>query len=396
MARVILRPDLVLLPLGDDTVLFSEEAQRLVWLTATAAFVVQELKDGKSGDEIVAFLVTEGGVARDDADSWVETTLAGLHSQGMLAGDEGAHDEATTPRFNSLSSSKLEKRYRLLKTVALIRYGMKEQMERVDTVIGHLAIDDDAVPTTTLEIFGSRDEDGPISSGINKNGVPVDVTNGLQRLGPIVKGLLWQDAVNSYDFLFYIHAGVVGLGESCILLPAAAGSGKSSLTAALSHSGFRYFTDEVALITRETFLVPPVPLALCSKSTGWDLMARYYPEISTLQAHERMDGKTIRYLAPPPDAATNAAPVSHIIFPIYEKDGETAIHPLPRVEAVRRLMGECLALRQRLDLGNVKALVQWIAGIECYALTMSSLDEAVELVKQVTTPQEAATSISLD
>lgn len=396
MARVKLRPDLVLLPLGDDTILFSEEAQRLVGLNATASFVVQELKDGRSVDDIIAVLVTEGGVPRRDAESWVDATLEGLRSQGMLEGGEGAPTETNAVGSGPLASAKLEKRYRLLNTVALIRYGMKEQMERVDTVIGHLATGDDAVPTTTFEIFGSRDVDGPISSGINKDGVPADVTTGLQRLGPIVKGLLWQEAVNNYDFLFYIHAGVVGLGDGCILLPAAAGSGKSTLTAALSHSGFRYYTDEVALIARETFLVPPVPLALCSKSTGWDVMARYYPEISTLHAHERGDGKIVRYLAPPADAATSPAPVSHIIFPKYEKNSETAIELLPRVEAVRRLMGECLALRQRLDLANVEELVSWIAGIECYALTMSSLDEAVELVKQVTMSQEAPTTISLD
>ena len=41
------------------------------------------------------------------------------------------------------------------------------------------------------------------------------------------------------------------------LLPAAAGSGKSSLTAALVHSGLGYYSDEVALIEPGTFLVCP-------------------------------------------------------------------------------------------------------------------------------------------
>ena len=74
------------------------------------------------------------------------------------------------------------------------------------------------------------------------------------------------------------------------------------------------------------------------------------------------------------------APVSHIVFPRYDKDAPTELKPIARFEALRRLMGECQALRQRLDRENVAELIRWIAGIDCYALTFSSLDEAAELV----------------
>src|SRR5207248_7631775 len=98
------------------------------------------------------------------------------------------------------------------------------------------------------------------------------------HLGPLVKSLLWDSAVTAHNFLLYIHAGVVATGENCILLPASPGSGKSSLTAALVKRGFRYFSDEVSLVEPATFRVPPVPLAICVKSTGWELMARYFPQ----------------------------------------------------------------------------------------------------------------------
>ncbi len=120
----------------------------------------------------------------------------------------------------------------------------------------------------------------------------------FHELAPIVKSAFWQSAVNAHDFLFYIHAGVVGLGNTCLLMPAAAGSGKSSLTAALVHGGFLYYSDEVALIQRADFRVPPVPLAICVKSTGWDLMTKYFPALAELPTHLRGDGKLVRYIAP--------------------------------------------------------------------------------------------------
>jgi hypothetical protein len=51
-------------------------------------------------------------------------------------------------------------------------------------------------------------------------------------------------------------------------------------------------------------------------------------------------------------------------------------------------MDQCLALRMRLDPKSVQELIQWIAGIECYALTFSSLDEAVALVRDTAFPAD--------
>jgi hypothetical protein len=255
----------------------------------------------------------------------------------------------------------------------------------VDAVIGHLATDN-GTPTMVMDIQGMTRDDRRVRSHIYRDGEPAGLATKLSRLGPAVKGLLWQSAVNTHDFLFYLHAGVVGTGETCVLLPAAAGSGKSSLTAALCHRGFRYFSDEIALIEPETFRVPPVPLALCFKSTGWDIVARYYPDITALPIHERGDGKLVRYLTPPSGAIASpqtSAQVSHIIFPRYSADGRTELKAVARSEALRRLMDECLALRLRLDLNKVAETVRWIAGIDCFEVSFSSLDKAAELVAQV-------------
>ena len=113
-------------------------------------------------------------------------------------------------------------------------------------------------------------------------------------------------------------------------------------------------------------------------------MARYYPNILELPVHLREDEKLVRYIPPPTGVAQGSpASVSHIIFPRYDKDRPTEIKPVARSEALRRLMDECLALRQRLNHNNVGEVVEWIAQIDCYTLTFSSLEEAVELVESV-------------
>jgi hypothetical protein len=280
-----------------------------------------------------------------------------------------------------------ERRYRLLDCVALMRFAAPGQAEAVDAALGHLATADSAEPAVVIEIqaliLGSR---GSVRSNIYCDGRPVDFTTGLHRLAPTVKSLLWKLAIDRYEFLFYIHSGVVGTGDRCVLLPAAAGSGKSSLTAALVHRGYRYLSDEVALIEPKTFRVPPVPLAVCVKDTAWQLMSRYFPNLRALMGHQRGDGKRVRYVPPVPSTIqVEGALVSHIVFPRYDAAATTEIRPIARSVALRRLMSECWACGH-LDRTNVTELVRWIGHIDCYDLTFSSLEKAADLVQQVAPP----------
>lgn len=386
--------DLTLLPFESDTIAFSEEAQLLLHLNPAAAAVVGELQKGAGVAEAAHVLASLGLVAPEQAAQWVEATVDALRSHGMLANGptppqppaaNPAPDEAAGTLPYTPFEPAFEQRYRLLETCALIRFGHRAQARQVNSVIGHLAVNEPCAPTIIIELKAKRVDPVTMHSDVYCDQVPVGCAPKLPRLAPIVKALLWHSAISAHDFLFYIHAGVVGIDRSCVLLPAAAGSGKSSLTAALVHRGFRYFSDEVALIEPNTFHVAPMPLAMAVKSTGWELMARYHPRIGSLPIHLRTDAKLLRYLPPPAEAARQApAPVSHIIFPRYDKDGPTRLERVRRPQALGRLMGECLGLRHRLDHDNVGRLISWISGLICYELTFSCLETAADLVTEVT------------
>jgi len=395
--RVALRSGLSFIPLDDDLVIFSEESQSLVGLNATAAFIVQGLQRGAPLEDIAKALAAEKGAELEVCVLWVSAALDVLSSHALLAGQKaapGPHPVAEildrrvekVPPFEPRDPA-LEGRYRLLGSNTLIRYGHRSQKRMVDTVIGHLQTEDTAAAALTIDIqnqFWKPDwsEWLQVSSNIYCNGKAEAHSERLSSLGPLVKSALWVHSVNAHDFLLDLHAGVVGRDGRCILLPAAAGSGKSSLTAALVHSGLGYYSDEVALIEPVTFQVAPVPLAVCVKSTAWNLMSRYYPQIHGLPMHRRDDGKQVKYVSPPAEAVQQRpAQVSHIFFPRYAKDDPTELVSITRLDALARIMDQCLALRLKMTPGGVRDLVRWLSGIECYALTFSSLDEAVALVK---------------
>jgi hypothetical protein len=394
----VLRPDVEFLPLDDDVVAFSEEAQCLIGLNASAARVARRLGANIAPSTIEHELASEGIASPEEAAKWVATVLDSLGSHGLLSDGKPASERSPENPNDVEYLARMaremppyapfvpveERRYRLLDACVLIRFGHVAQLKCVNSVIGHLATDDNDVPTVTMEIKATISPDRHLRSDIYRDGTPIGYAVRPPRLGPVVKGALWSLAINTYNFALYIHAGVVGTGESCVLLPAAPGSGKSSLTAALTHKGFRYFSDEVALIDASTFHVAPMPFALCIKEPGWDLIGRYFPQLSDVLVHWRQDGKVVRYFPPPPGTVQKArAPVSHMVFPRYCEGSRTEMRSIPRSEALGRLMEECLALRQRLNRENVTKLLRWMAGIDCYALTFSSLDEAVEQVSSI-------------
>lgn len=395
-----LRADLAFLPLGREALAFSEEAQCLLGLNESAAFIARKLQAGTPISDLALDLASRGYAPPEQTNGWIQQTLRALEAHGMIEGavapsrqtassqaEEGrAAAIAGMPEYSPFEAA-VEQRFRLLGTCAVVRFGSRAQVRLVNSVIGHLREANAEPPDIIIDLKATMMDDGNMHTDIYRDASPVGFAPRLSLLGPLVKAALWESAVNRHDFLFNIHAGVVGNGTSCTLFPAAPGSGKSSLVAALAWRGFQYFSDEVALIEPKTFHVPALPLAMCIKEPGWELIAPYYPVVTELPTHRRKDGKVTRYIAPPKTAMQQVAmPVGHIIFPRYEENAPTEVRPVPQSEALARLMAECLVLRQRLDRHNVADLLCWIEGIKSYSLTFSSLSAAAELVADMIGP----------
>jgi hypothetical protein len=176
----------------------------------------------------------------------------------------------------------------------------------------------------------------------------------------------------------------VAFGPECVLLPAIAGSGKTTLTAALVHAGATYFTDEIALIDDRTLIVTPVPLPLTVKDGGLEPLRSLYQELDALTTHIREDHVRVRYLPPPPASLPSPAASARarwIVFPRYSPDADTGLQPVERPSALQRLLEESYVRPGSLNQKKVESLVQWMRTVECYDLPYSSLEAAVEIVR---------------
>jgi hypothetical protein len=185
------------------------------------------------------------------------------------------------------------------------------------------------------------------------------------------------------SFLLF-HAAVVGGREQALILPAEAGSGKSTLVAALAARGHRFYTDELAVLDPSTLKLLPMAMPMTIKPGSVAILERYYPGLAAKAVHQRADGQKVRYLAPPAAAITalNGAEVASeaIVFPLYQAGAKTSLIALDKVSALERLVRTGSSDRELLAT-DVEALIDLVEGRPCYALEYADLDEVVALLE---------------
>ncbi len=333
-------------------------------------------------------------VGETDRDTFVALDPDGLELQARLIrtrkrafrnapaqpGNAATTSFADRLRTRDWSSFPIERHYRLLTSNFCLRFQSAAQEKQVHPVLAHLETEAPETIDVTLDII--EEKQGHL---LIDGGVPIAHCSTLDQVAPSVKASLQKISVDRHSYFLKIHAGVVSNGNSCLLLPAAPGSGKTVLTGALACSGFDYLSDEIALLDEETLAVRPMPLAMAVKPGALEPLGRYYPQVRDLPTHLREDEQVVRYLNPPPPSHGTASdtdqPVRWIIFPRYAPDGDTVMTPIGRIEAFRRLMQELMVLPSDLDKNRVAGLVRWMRTVACFELTVSSLTEAIGLIQ---------------
>jgi len=378
--------------LENSGILFSETRQQIHILNTSAAVIWCHLEDGKSAAEIIPKLRQTFDLNSADAKLFVTTALNDWRRLGFLEGDGASvngeaiagtdqHGAPDLPEWTDVPFF-AERSYRLLSSRLRLRFSRPEQETIVHPVLAHLACEAaDTAAETLIDIISSAH--GMV---LYRDREPVARCDRIDELAPVAKGIVWNTTIRDHSFFLDIHAGVVCDEQGGILLPAPPGSGKSTLTAALVSAGFQFFSDEVALLEETTFNVFPVPLALCFKDTGLEMASRFFPQVKTLPIHNRGDGKRVCYMPPPAHAlpaSTAPKPVKAVVFPQFQPGASSKLDRMDTVDALKKLMDECLVVDKRLDRQKVAGLIDWIGKVDCYRLVFSDAEDAVRKIKRL-------------
>jgi HprK-related kinase A len=181
-----------------------------------------------------------------------------------------------------------------------------------------------------------------------------------------------------------VHAAAAERGGSVVVLPGAQGAGKSTLVAGLARAGFRYLTDEAVAIDLGTGAVAPYAKPIALEEGSLAALADLARAATTVPS----DG-TDQWLVPAavlgPDAVSGGGTVETIVFPTYCGSCPTTHRPLPRAEALTRLVEHSFNV-DRLGRRAFRRLVDVVRGATAHELELHDLAEGCAAVDDLCPP----------
>jgi hypothetical protein len=386
MASLMGIADFSLHLVGEEALLLDPARQRLYALNACAAIIWSMLKDGKSPAEISRSLNAQFAVPADAAASYVADVLGQYEA---LWHDEPPSDPspgvsaATDGRGHRLHGSEVRavETYTLLDSTFRVHYRGPRLIDEIHPLLQHGTHPAGAAAANITDV-AVVPENGGVSVIANEE--VVGWSRSREDAAVAVRASLTQLAIAASGGLCAVHAGALCRNGAALLLPGEAGHGKSTLSAGLAARGFDMLCDDTTLLAGRPPLVRCLPTGLCIKRGAYAVLEPHYPQLPSLPEWRRPDGRHARYLMPGSDVAWAepgaAVGVRWIVFPRYHPDRGTALLPLPRHEALARLLRGVYFLSGSLGERDLDGLIAWIERVDCFELPLSSLDAATALL----------------
>jgi hypothetical protein len=186
-----------------------------------------------------------------------------------------------------------------------------------------------------------------------------------------------QQAAARTDDLLVLHGAAVSIDGRGIVIPGEAGSGKTTLAAALTAAGASYLTDEWAMIDPATIRVRPFPRALWIHDGS-------IRAIEGLRERLGPDLRGRQHIAPADlrgGGIGSECPVCLVVFPRYVPGARTSLLHVDRAQGLRLLGAHAVNLAA-LGRDGFAALSRIARAATFYALTSGGVPDAVDAVAE--------------
>jgi HprK-related kinase A len=182
-----------------------------------------------------------------------------------------------------------------------------------------------------------------------------------------------------------LHAGVVARDGRAVVMPAMPGSGKSTLTAALSLRGYRLLSDEFGVVRFDDARLLPMTRPVALKNESIDVIANAHPEAVIGPRFPKTHKGTVAHLAPlvaHVDARHVPATPTLVIFPKFHAAAGVELEPIPKARAFARLAVNSFNY-DALGPDSFDTLSLLVQRSSCWTLRYGDLDAAIRAIGEL-------------
>jgi len=210
-------------------------------------------------------------------------------------------------------------------------------------------------------------------------------------------GLNWCIAHMAQYYLM-LHSAVVEKRGVGVVLPAAPGSGKSTLCAGLVASGWRLLSDEFGILRHDDGALVPLPRPAPLKNRSIAVMRDFAPELRYGPLYERTRKGDVVHLFPPADSLRRQEEIARprlVIFPRFEQGAALRLTPQPKVAAIARLVNNTFNYAVTGEAG-FHSMCRFVRSVDCYELVNGSLEQAIACIEELAAEEvdQAAPTVS--
>ena len=204
-------------------------------------------------------------------------------------------------------------------------------------------------------------------------------------------GMNWCIATHCHQYLI-IHAAVISKDGVTVMLPAPPGSGKSTLTALLTYSGWRLLSDELALIRLSDLKIDALARPINLKNQSIDIIKRTFPHVVHSDIVKDTHKGTVCLFEPPEESVRRAnepATLTHVIFPRYNAESTITYTELSRDQLFFSLIENSFNYNIQGERG-FNTLVDITQQVDAANFTYSDNDCAIEFFNQLVNDYDAS------
>ena len=361
----------------DGLLLVRPEDMQPFVLNSSGMVIWRHISQGRAASEAAEELVKAFGIPLQLAIKDTEAALEQWTQTGLI-GDSGKHNQKApghnlndAPAFEEISFHS-RRTYSFMGRIFSARYS-----SRLLEFLAHPKIAGFEVRNMAPEWDVSIVDCGGFYT-LYKEGRAKYIVYTEEKIVGALFGAIRDFVYPDEEWLILTHGAAIGRDGRAALMPAYFGSGKSTLTASLVKSGFRYFSDDMAPLTSSaTPEVAPFPVDLCLKEGSWAPLAPFYPELGGLEPGCKGDGRAVKYIPVPQNSMAEApAPVKFLLFPSYQPGSRAEFEPLSMFETLSLISGSSSPVMVSEE--NMELLVDWVRNTPSFLFRLDNLPEAVE------------------